>query len=44
MCAYNLKVHEVRRTAEDFEDAARTEAARMRDDLTAAIGRKNIDA
>ncbi len=44
MCAYNLKYHEGRLTAEDFESAARTEAARMRDDLTAAIGRKRTDA
>jgi len=44
MCAYNLKVHEGRLTAEDFESAARSEAVRMRDDLTAAIRRKNTNA
>lgn len=44
MCAYDLKYHEGRLTAEDFESAARTEAVRMRADLRAAIGRKTGDA
>lgn len=40
MCAHALPVHEGRRTAEDFESAARTEAIRMRKDLMEAVSRR----